>query len=49
MEIPVAEDLYLIPYECLNDESYLSSGDIWQLGILLYQIVFGTFPFTGQS
>jgi serine/threonine protein kinase len=40
---------YYIPPEIINNKPYGSKCDIWSLGVLVYQLIAGTFPFTGSS
>ena len=36
--------LYMAP-EILNKRKYNNKTDIWSLGVVLYQMIFGTYPF----
>jgi serine/threonine protein kinase len=40
--------LYIAP-EVLNGQVYSYSIDIWALGIILYSLLFGEFPFHGEN
>ena len=40
--------LYMAP-EILNGQEYNSQADIWSLGILVYEMLYGYCPYEGQS
>lgn len=40
--------LYMAP-QILNDENYSTKCDIWSIGVLFYEILFGKLPWTGTS
>ena len=35
--------------EMIGRKAYNSKSDIWSLGIIYYQMIFGTLPFYGNS
>jgi len=35
--------------EIMKKEPYSKKVDIWSIGIILFQLLFGKFPFTGES
>lgn len=40
---------YYIAPEIVNQEAYGSKCDIWSLGVLVYEIIAGEYPFQGRS
>jgi serine/threonine protein kinase len=40
--------LYMSP-EILNKSNYNNKSDIWSFGVIIYELITGTFPFTGKS
>ena len=42
-------DLLTTPYECLRGQKYTVKGDIWQLGIVFFQLLMLKIPFYGDT
>lgn len=45
MQTSLGSPLYMAP-EVLNNDVYGSKADLWSCGIILYQMLFGTMPYT---
>ncbi len=41
--------LYMSPEQCRGAEGVTAKGDVYSLGVMLFQMLAGTLPFTGQS
>ena len=44
----VGSPMYMAP-ECLTGNLYNTKADIYSLGILLYEMIFGYYPYDGQT
>lgn len=40
---------YFIPPELFSESKYTYSGDVWQVGVLLFYIVTFAYPFVGET
>ena len=44
----VGTPIYMSP-QVLNQKNYTSKTDVWSLGVMLYELIFGKLPFSGFS
>ena len=44
----VGTPIYMSP-QVLNQKQYTSKTDVWSLGVMYYELLFGKLPFTGFS
>ena len=42
----VGTPIYMSP-QVLNQKQYTSKTDVWSLGVMFYELVFGKLPFSG--
>lgn len=44
----IGTSIYMAP-EVLTSQTYTNKADIWSLGVVLYEMLFGTFPYIGKN
>ena len=44
----VGTPIYMSP-QVLNQKQYTSKTDVWSLGVMYYELLFGRLPFSGHS
>ena len=49
IEIPSGSDILYMPPELLLEGKYNTDGDIWQLGLVFYQVLMYDLPFNDEN